>query len=809
MSAVRTRRLLLRWSWRDLRRRWGLVLLTAMIIAVGTGTYAGLGGSTPWRLRSSDASYALLRYHDLRVRLPENTDAEQGVLESAVRSIPSAELLAAVEERLVVPMQVDASTGGRTVLVPGEIVGMAEPTAVDTLHVVSGTQPAAGSTEVLLDSKFAEAQGLAGNGELTVSGGRRVRYSGTGYSPEYFRVVGGSHQLTGELGFAVMFAPLRTAQELSGHPGRVNDVVVRLAAGADADAVAAEVEAALAERGATVETRADDQVRRTLYADARNDEKMWTFLSLLVLVGASFAAFNLVSRMVDAERHEIGVAMALGTPVRRIALRPLLVGAQIAALGVLLGVGVGVLAGAAMRQVLTTELPLPVWETPFPASKYAWAAVLGIALPLAATAIPVWRAVRVEPVDALRPMSGSARGRAAGLAPLLRRARFGRRIVPTMPFRNVLRSPRRTLLTALGIAAAITTLVTVLGMLDSIFDTLDRSDAEVTRTAPRRMEVGLTGFVPADSPTIAAIAASPVVASAEPGLRLSATLSNEGREVDTIVDLVDFDRSMWTPSLVDGTAPVDRAGLVISTKAAEDLGVRVGDRIMVRHPVREGVSYRLVDTRMEVAGIHPNPLRFFTYLDTSQVDLFDLRGIVDTVLVDPDPGRSVDEVKRALFEQPGVSSVQEVGVLSDTIEERLGAITGVLRVLEVFSLALAAMIALNSATLAIEERRREQATMFAFGLPVRTVLRTIVVESALIAMLGTAVGIAMGIGATTWLLRMFTTDTLPEVGIETVLTPGSLVTVVALGVGVVAAAPLLAIPRLRRTDIPATLRVLE
>ena len=52
-------RLLLRWSWRDLRRRKGLVVLTAVIIAIGTGTYGGLGGSSAWRIECVTISRAI------------------------------------------------------------------------------------------------------------------------------------------------------------------------------------------------------------------------------------------------------------------------------------------------------------------------------------------------------------------------------------------------------------------------------------------------------------------------------------------------------------------------------------------------------------------------------------------------------------------------------------------------------------------------------------------------------------------------------------------------------------------------------
>lgn len=785
-------------------------MLTAVIIAVGTGTFAGLGGTSAWRLRSQDASYAALRYHDLRVRLPSNVDAPEGKLAAGIDSIADADQISATAERLIVPTQVDASTDRATVLVPGEIVGLDPDATVDLLHVASGRAAKPGEDEAVLEAKFVEARDLPLTGSVEVSGGRRLRITGTGFTPEYFQVLGSAQQITGAYGFAVVFVPLSTAQSVTGKSGRVNDAVIRLREGADQAAVAKQVEAVLADYGATVETRSDDAVHRSLYADARNDDKTWTALSLLILLGASFAAFNLVSRMVEAERHEIGVAMALGAPPSKLAVRPLLVGLQISVMGVVFGLIVGSFAGAAMRGLLVSILPLPVWLTPFPTGRYLEAAMLGIALPMLATAIPVRRALRVEPVDALRSQSMGGHRRAAGLAPRLARPRHRGRVVATMPFRNVVRNPRRTLLTALGIAASITTLVAVLGMLDSFSAAFARSDAEVGRTHGDRLEVSLANYQAEDSEVVRAIASSPVVGTATPQLRIGGTLSRGGSEVDTLLDVVDFssDRS-WTPSVSEGSVPSGKPGLVISETAAANLHVGPGDEVTLEHPVREGASYRMVRSQMVVAGIHPNPLRFYTYIDVSQVGIFDLKGIANVVIVEPAPGASSTEVQKALFVKDGVTSVQEVAVLGRLLEDRLAEFTGILRILEGFGLVLALLISLNSATLTMEERRREQATMFAFGLPVRTVLRTIVVETFLMAVLGTLLGIGAGYVALRWLLSMFTTNTFPELGLVPTITPGSLLVIVILGVGVATLAPVLAVRRLLRTDIPSTLRVLE
>jgi hypothetical protein len=40
---------------------------------VGHRTYAGLLGTSAWRTRSNDASFAALRTHDLRVALPQGS----------------------------------------------------------------------------------------------------------------------------------------------------------------------------------------------------------------------------------------------------------------------------------------------------------------------------------------------------------------------------------------------------------------------------------------------------------------------------------------------------------------------------------------------------------------------------------------------------------------------------------------------------------------------------------------------------------------------------------------------------------------
>ena len=126
-----------RWSLRDLRRRWPLVLAISLLIAVGTGLATGLGSMERWRVRSADASYALLHGHDLRVSLADGSYVPSGTLARAVRGTEAAALVDRAQERLVVPSQIDASTDDRVVLTPARIIGVpvgrSASDAVDTL----------------------------------------------------------------------------------------------------------------------------------------------------------------------------------------------------------------------------------------------------------------------------------------------------------------------------------------------------------------------------------------------------------------------------------------------------------------------------------------------------------------------------------------------------------------------------------------------------------------------------------------------------------------------------------------------------
>lgn len=808
-----------RWSLRDLRGRWALVLAIGLVIAIGTGVNAGLGSMENWRIASNDASFEALRAHDVEVSLTEGTSTAPGSLAALVRGIPAADEVTDVDERLRLPTQVESrSPGEEPLLTPAEIVGAPlgrDGPAVDAVYANSGRILRSGDEGrpvAVLETNFAKYHDLPVGGELRLPSGKRLRYVGLGGSPEFFLVTrpGGGDFGGAEAQFAVIFTSLRTAQGIAGGRPVVNDVVLRLRDGASARLVRRQLESSLRTAGLSgdVTTLAEGTAHRVLYEDAHGDQQLFNIFAFLILAGAALAAFNLATRIVEAERREIGIGMALGVPPRELAIRPLLLGVQIAVAGTVFGLILGLLMGQIFTGVLEDLLPLPEMRTPFELGVFIRAAIIGLVLPIVATAIPVWRGMRQTPVEAIRV--GFRSGRGSGIAALGKHLRLPGSSVTQMPLRNVMRAPRRTLLTVLGVGAVLSVLVAFLAMMDSFGATVDRSEEEIAKGNPERITVSLDGFR-SDRAAMRAIEATPGVERAEPRLVLPVSLSAAGRTgFDSSLTLIDFSSPIWSPTIASGKAPAPgELGIVISEKAAEDLGLAVGDDITVGFPKRQAGRFTEVKADIRVSGLHPDPFRVFAYMDRGVAAVAGLGDVANQVAVTPEPGVTESQIARSLFRDGSVASVEKATATTQFVRDVLDDFVGILQVIEVFALALALLIAFNSSSISIDERRRENATMLAFGIPSSRAIRLAIAESLITGVLGTIVGLAGGYLVISWVVNETLPETLPDLGLVIEIGPVSLVIAGAVGIAAVALAPLLSTRRIKRMDIPSTLRVME
>ena len=813
----------LRWSWRDLRERWLQVVAIALIIALGTGVFAGLGGQETWRVDSLDLSYDRLQMHDIRVSLADGSFVPRDDLLSALAGVPG---ISAVETRLITSTLVNASDDGTTILVSGRIVGVDVSEGgpqVDSIFVGPDNgrtlSPAdAGQPVAVVEQNFAHYYDLRPGDPLRVSGDIALDFVGAGTSPEYFLVVDENGLFFAEASLAVLFVPLETAQDLAGRDGLVNDVALRLADGAQRETVRAALETALAARfpnvGVNFTYPEDNLGRKQLYLDAKGDQEVWDLIALLFLVGAALGAFNLAGRIVAAQRRQIGIGMALGVPRRWLAFRPLLVGLQIAALGTLFGLAIGPALNIGFVSVLKSFAPLPYYDISFYLPAYVNATLFGVTLPLLATLFPVWRAVRVQPVDAIR--TGNLVAKGGGLNAVMNALPLPGKSFTHLPFRNLLRSPWRTLLTVLGISMAVILLTAFAGFLDSFFATIDQMEDALLYQHDDRLIVNLDFFYTPESDIVTSVTritdttGQPLVDQAEAGLMLGGTLKGNGQEIDTSLELHDMQNAIWVPHLIEGSYAAATPGIILSEKAAEDLGVNVGDTVTLEHPRREGLlAFRLVESQIPVTGIHDNPVRALSYMDLSNASLMDLDGVTNLLVLTPAAGVDTNDIKSVLLTQPGMASVLQIAEITDAIDEALQLFVQILMVVQLVVLVMAFLIAFNSTSINVDERVREIATMFAFGLPLRTVTRMQMVENLIIGVLGTLLGVVLGWIALNMLLVARVEDQLSDFKFIVTLSPATLAASLVLGVLVVTLTPLLSIRRMSRMDIPSTLRVME
>jgi putative ABC transport system permease protein len=819
----------LRWTGRDLRARWLQVLAIALIIALGTGIFSGFGGQEKWRTDSYDLSYNSLNMYDLRMELTDGNFVDSNELLAALEGIDGVKTM---ETRLVLPTQVDASTNDETILVKGRLVGVdvtnggpyVNSIFVDEKSGRNLTADDSGQDVAIVEYKFAQQYELEPGDPIRISGDVSLDFVGAGHSPEYFIVQDDTGIALGEATFAVIFMPLESVQNISGHAGESNELVVLIDDPDNhalrqqvEDEIKARVETTFPDMGVAFNVKEDDPGFKLNYEDAKNDQGLWNSIAALFLLGAAMGAFNLAGRIVESQRRQIGIGMALGVPRFWIAFRPMLIGLQIALLGTIFGLIAGLGLTNLFAELVKSFAPLPYWDISLHMPSFIGAAVLGILLPVIATLIPTLRAVRVQPIDAIR--SGHLIAKGGGLSWLMNYLPIPGKSFTQMPFRNILRSPWRTILTVLGVSVAILLMVVFIGFYDSFVATIDQAEDAYMYQGADRVIVNLDGFYLTDSDVVTNLSAlktnegEPLFSDVDTNLIVGGTLMNKGEEIETSIELLNIDSTIWVPDLDAGSLESEQVGIIISEKSADDLGVSVGDNLRLEHVllvVNEGVpAFRLAEDDVKVIGIHNNPFRPLSYMSLDHADLMGVAGQTNEIVVNPSNEVSADEVKAVLFTQPGVAAVQTIASFSEAFDEALGLFGQFLRVIQVVVLIMAFLIAFNSTSINVDERVREIATMFAFGLPIRTVTRMQVIENMLIGILGTLVGIVLG-----WLtLQAFIgarlEEQLEDINFITAISPTTILISAILGILVVALTPLLSIRKMSKMDIPSTLRVME
>jgi putative ABC transport system permease protein len=554
------------------------------------------------------------------------------------------------------------------------------------------------------------------------------------------------------------------------------------------------------------------------------------FAGVALFVGI-FLILNTFSMLVAQRTRELALMRAIGASrgqvIGSVLLEASVIGVIASVLGLGAGVGVGAGIAAAFSSFGGTNLDLSIGVPP---AAVIASFVVGLGVTLVAATVPAVRASRIPPVAAMRDaatpdkpltkittfgavvlvagataMGFALTGNAslwllmvgvlltfvgvALLTPIISRpivSLLGRLFAWSMPGqlgrRNSARNPRRTAVTAGALMVSIALVTGVSTILASATTSISKS-VEKTLQADLVISGQQTGPTPKtfDPAVVGKVAALPGVQRVAALYQAMGTADGSHTFFGAVNDM-DATRRVLGLQAASGNIEQLRAGqLIVDEKTAKDRGLTVGKTVEVQLP-------RGVATTYTVSGIYQKN-------DASNGILLPLDAVKDFAVPSPsmgmiqlakgaDTGQVQASVDKLLADSPEVTVVDRSAFV-DQQTSQFDTILVFIQILLALAIVIAVLGIINTLALSVIERTRELGLLRAIGLRRSQTMRMITVESVVISLFGTLLGIAVGIGLGAAVVRAlkdegFTSFTLPW-------TQMAIYLVAAAAIGVVAA----------------------
>ena len=509
--------------------------------------------------------------------------------------------------------------------------------------------------------------------------------------------------------------PLDEAQILALQPHHVSMIYLQLQDPADADRVREKVARRYPELSLSTATEFADK------------EQMFAILNgaamgvagMAVVIGGVVMTNTLFMSIMERTR-EIGLLRSLGW--RRRQVMGLILGESLvlSLLGAAIGCGLGVATALAFGGSSSWIGALGANFTP---SLFVTAFVTAVAMGLVGGAYPAWSASRLLPVEALRYEGGGAR-RAA-------------RIPGGMAVRNLWRRRTSTALTLVGIGISIAAIV-ALGALGAgagalMVDLFLQSGADILA-----IEADVDPDLSAIDDRVGAKIEAREDVEAVSGTIMTAVSTEE---VSLLMVFGYHPRAFAIRHfrIVDGQPLSGGRQVILGSKAAEQMGLEVGD------------SLRLLNSNFRVVGIYETGL---SYEEIGVViglrEAQSLTGKPRQVMYysikvrDPREAEVLCETFKAQFPEVDFALTAEAveGMSDFAILQEMVSQVSFLAVL-IGSLGM-----LNTMLMSVLERTREIGVLRALGWRRRQVLSIIVRESCILGVLGGGLGMVLGVGLT-------------------------------------------------------------
>lgn len=691
------------------------------------------------------------RYYDSH----RMADLAAGVVRAPLSLLPQLEAVPgvrALEARVAGVGLLDMP--GRSEPVSARLVSLPPDRAprVNDLVLNTGRLPnPARDDEVLVNEAFAEANRLTIGtrlGALIYGRRREVSIVGIASSPEFVFAVAPGAMLPEPERFGVLWMarePLGRAFDLD---GAFNDVVLRLEPGANAELVARDIDRLLERHGGRGAYGRDRMLSAQFMADELTSLRtMASILPPCFLLVAAFLLNVSLSRLVTTERPNIGLLKAFGYGNASIALHYAKFALVFGVLGGLLGALGGRWVGGVVADIYAGVYRIPDLGFTAGTGIYLQAIAVTLLAALAGAVQAVRQAIRLPPAAALAPPAPTSFAQHSGSV-----ERFSARLdgKSRMVARRILRFPRRSATTVIGMALALGLMITTQHFPLAI----DRIVA-VTFGVAQRMDVMVSFTEASDDAILRDVAQLPGVLHVEP-IRSSDVIFEAGsRRRRNSISGVPADAQLnrlLDANLTHVAARDD--GLTLSENLAGKLDVQLGDRVRL-----QATDGHRATVELPVVDIVKPYLAASAYMEIQALNRL-LR----------EPGRVtaayllVDRREREAFsarakELPRIVSVSYLDNARASMDKLLKEGSGFFNSLFVlFASLMAAGVAFSAARVTLAEQERDLATLRVLGFGRREASYVLLAEIGALLLVALPVGVVIGRLLSRWLMSQFETD---------------------------------------------------
>ena len=773
----------------DLRANRGQFFAVWLVVTLGTAFYGAMYPAGVNMLNSFYRTYDDLNYMDFQVQR-ESFSADEI---AAAGQIPGVEH---VEGRLVVESGWQADPA-HTYLIALRLISVPD----DRLPDVNRSEIEKGraiqeADEVLVLTSFAEHHGIMPGDilTLTINGTQHdLRVAGLVFNPEYLVAGRGpTSPFPSPSTFGVAWMRYSQLAALAGQGSVINDLVIRLEGSAADDHTTQEnaVRAALAtlftpDSGASIFSRIQTASGGVVDANINGNFPIMIFFSGVFLAGSTVITGILLARLVESERQRIGTMRALGVTRRELVVHYLTFGFIIGLTGGLVGSVLGYLNSfwvmdTYLNYIAGGSLPGFVNRPQLPFIALGFGIVL--AGSTFAGAYPAWTLSGTPPGIALRPAAPKTPNAVS---------RAGLRFLPVpvrQAIRNLLRTPGRSLSTALGVMAGALMIFACF----ALWDTMAITFRDYFAINEYDLRADLDTLMPWDTLRTQG-ATLDGVESAQVALAGPVTILRDGSEsFVTVMIALDGDDPFFDLRTIEGDA-------ALSVNDAVWIGHNL-QRVLDLHPGDVLTLSILEQFRTaRIAGVVSNALGSPVFVPRTLAAQWVPGGTLpaNMLLLRSAPGQA-GAVRDAAAQLPGVVGVEITSEFKRDTDFYLEYFRMGTVIFGAFGYILTLALLFNTVNANLRERHDELAILRALGSTRYEIALTVTIELVIMVLIGVAVGMPLGRSMGFWLNHTYDTDFFGQVN---TLLPRSYVIGILSLLAVVLLAELPGLRAVQRTDL--------